>query len=362
MKRFRRSRRLILPSLAILLTGLYQMLEPNPAVDRWFTSGISRWSLTRLSDLSNQVGFSIAEYFVGAMVVILIGLTAGLVIALWRRHNRTRAFYRLTNTLAALLIAFLVLWGFNYKAVGPLAQSGLLPMAGSTEQLVALATDLVDQAKRERRLGGFDEVAAVEFTEDLSVSGIAAYERLALRMPDLASPTGRAKPLRSSSLFSQLGITGIFIPFTGEANYNDHQPDLLLPATILHEMAHLKGVAREEEANFLAYLAAQASEEPGIRYSGTMLALIHTVNEVALRDPARARTIRSDYSEGMKLDLSVQRAYWAGFSGPAREWGEELNDSYLRANGQTAGTASYSNMVAYLLAWQAGNCTDQLTN
>lgn len=355
-------RRLILPILAMVLTGFYLLLEPNPAVDRWFTNGISRWSLTRLSQLSSRVSFSVAEYFMGGMAVILISLTLGLILALWRHQNRGRAAFRLANTLAALLIAFLLLWGFNYKAMGVPAQTGLLPMEGSTDQLADLAKDLVDQAKRERRFGGFGDAVSVEFNGDLSAGGIAAYERLALSLPALAGPMGRAKPLRSSAQFSQLGITGIFIPFTGEANYNDHQPDLLLPATILHEMAHLKGVAREEEANFMAYLASQASEEPGIRYSGTMLALIHTVNELALRDTAAARAIRSSYSEGMKLDLSVQRTYWDGFSGPVRDWGEELNDSYLKANGQKAGTASYSNMVSYLLALRAEQQLIQLTN
>ena len=61
---------------------------------------------------------------------------------------------------------------------------------------------------------------------------------------------------------------GFFFPFTGEANLNVDSPECLLPATIAHELAHVRGVAPEQTANFVAILACDTSGDPLYAYSG----------------------------------------------------------------------------------------------
>ena len=65
----------------------------------------------------------------------------------------------------------------------------------------------------------------------------------------------KAKPIFNSNLLCYTGITGIYSPFTGEANVNISSPDIYIPFTTLHEMAHQRGYASEDEANFLVYIA-----------------------------------------------------------------------------------------------------------
>ncbi len=57
-------------------------------------------------------------------------------------------------------------------------------------------------------------------------------------------------------LGNYLGFTGYYNPFTGEAQVNTTVPQFLLPNIALHEMGHQIGYAKEDEANFSAYLAA----------------------------------------------------------------------------------------------------------
>ena len=77
----------------------------------------------------------------------------------------------------------------------------------------------------------------------------------------------------------------MFSPFTIEANYNQDIPDYEIPYTVCHELAHLKGWIREDEAGFIAYLACRESQEPALQYSGTLNALSYAMSAFVQRGP-----------------------------------------------------------------------------
>src|SRR5262249_13807619 len=81
------------------------------------------------------------------------------------------------------------------------------------------------------------------------------------------------KQLVLSSLATWAGITGFYIPFTGEVTFNPDVPAFDLPMAIAHHKAHQRGYAREDEANFIGYLVCINSTEPYVRYSGYLFGL-----------------------------------------------------------------------------------------
>ena len=117
--------------------------------------------------------------------------------------------------------------------------------------------------------GGFDKVR-----EKASLG----FDQAAKIYPELGGRFGKAKPIFLSSKMSYTGISGIYFPFTGEANVNVDIPHSLLPATTCHEMAHQRGFAREDEANYIAWITCSSNDNPEFKYSGTLLALIHSMN------------------------------------------------------------------------------------
>lgn len=343
-------KRSVLPLLAVLLVVLYRFMEPSELVDLYFTRGISKFLLRGLSGVSGLVPFSAAEF----MAIFLVGMLAMQVIkflvALVTGDLRSQSFFKMINSVAILVIAFLLIWGFNYRAMGVQSAFGLEPIQGDQIQLEALSTALALEAGLERSKI-LAEDTLFTFTGDFHEASTRAYEEMGKTYPAFREPTGRAKPLMSSQFFSRMGISGIFFPYTGEANYNAHQPMLLLPSVVLHELAHLKGIAREEEANFIAYVASRYSPDPAVRYSGSMLALINTQNRLYGMDQDAHGRVRSLYSAGMALDIQEHNRYWSEFKGPVRETATQVNDSYLKANGQIQGVESYEDMVSYLLAY-----------
>jgi hypothetical protein len=85
----------------------------------------------------------------------------------------------------------------------------------------------------------------------------AGFATAAQGYPVLAGRCARPKPALSSPVLSWLGITGIYSPFTAEPNVNMNVPDPDLPFTASHELAHARGFAREDEANYLGSLACR---------------------------------------------------------------------------------------------------------
>ena len=150
---------------------------------------------------------------------------------------------------------------------------------------------------------------------------------------------------------SYAGISGIFIPFTNEANVNIDQPSLLLLASAAHESAHQLGIAKEDEANFASYLVGTKSNSADLCYSATMLALINCTNKLYEADSDAYFEVYSLYGDGIKRDLADYNKYWKQFEGPVEETFENLNDSYLQFNNQESGVKSYGEMVDLVIAY-----------
>jgi len=97
------------------------------------------------------------------------------------------------------------------------------------------------------------------------------YEYSKLNSDYFFSYSATPKPMYLLSwLYSQLQISGVSFPITGEPSFNIQTPSCDLPFTIAHEIAHTKGVMREQDANLVAAYICLNSENAYLRYSGYM--------------------------------------------------------------------------------------------
>ena len=176
------------------------------------------------------------------------------------------------------------------------------------------------------------------------------YREAAAIYTVLAGHPARAKPLLASRLFSYLGITGIFFPWTGEPNVNADVPDPDLPFAISHEMAHAKGFAREDEAGYVGYLACRFHPDPDFRYSGVLAASIYALNALASADPLAHREVAGRRSAAVRRDLKALQDWCDRYRGRLSRASRRVNDAYRRAQGQEQGVRSYGRMVDLLIA------------
>lgn len=304
--------------------------------------------------------FSVVEFVLYALIlgVLLLVVTQGIRMIAGRIPVA-----RFLNAILSLLIAFgvlfnmmYVLWGYNYSRPALAELLELDVHERSVEELEGLCLSLSKAANDIR--ANVSEDAHGVFTlpyymtlADCFHKSAQAYRVLGERYPIFSFVPAEAKYVTASEAMSWAGIAGIYVPFTAESNVNVHQPMLLLPVSAAHENAHAVGIAPENEANFVGFLACMHSADATLQYSGIMLALINSGNALNRSDEAAYSRLLATYSDGMLRDIRHYNAYWKAYEGPVEEAVTEMNDNYLKHNQQESGVQSYGEMVDLLLAW-----------
>ena len=246
---------------------------------------------------------------------------------------------------------FCLLWGVYYYGDDFLAKSGLKSEAISGEdlELVTLyfAAQVNDLAPRVPRDG--EGCCASDRTELLARSP-ALFRAVTEDFPCLAGPEVPAKRMFFSRIMSIIDFTGFFCPFTGEANVNADFPVGLFASTVAHELSHQRGVAKEQEANFVAVLASLASGDTEYGYSACLLAYVHLGNALASVRPEAYRMIYAGLDAGAQADLRASSEYWAHFESPVQTVTDAVYEGFLQSYDQKLGMRSY------------GACVDLLVN
>lgn len=325
-----------------------------------FAKHIYKWISQFISIITGFLPFSLAEIIIIAIpAIILVILTRFIIIIAMNKGNRlNRLLKGLLNILctgSVVLFLFTMMGGLNYYRYSFGQYSNLEVRESSIDELFELTKGLVLQANGLREiLPNTDEEGIYRLSMshgELAKLADQAFDLLSSEYPILKGYYGSPKPVIFSEAMSATEITGIFIPFTMEANINVDVPDYTIAATMFHELAHQRGFMREDEANFIAYLAGMKSGHPELQYSSTMLALITAGNALYNQDTDRFFQIRDLYSEGVLIDIRDNSAYWQQFENTAvSAMSNRINDTYLKANAQTDGVKSYGRMLDLLLA------------
>lgn len=304
---------------------------------------------------------SVAEIAVFvAPILVLVMVILGIVHIVRSPGNRLyaglKAFVVEPSLIASiLLLIFMVNCGVNYGRLPFADACGLEVRESSTAELQALCLDLIDSANKLRESLPEDENGVMQLSGSVKETGETArqaFEVLSKSFPTLPEGYGTPKAVMASRGMSYLNITGIFFPFTMEANVNVDVVDYNIPFTMCHELTHLRGYMREDEANFVAYLACLASMDKDFNYSGALSAFIYSINALEQADPERAATVYPHISDAVWRDLNANTAYWQQFETPLAEVSSNVNSAYLQANGTEDGVQSYGRMVDLLLAWR----------
>lgn len=360
-------RMLFLPLGAVALaTTAYARHHPD-----WTEQAYSQAAYPALSSvvgfLPSLARFSVAEWVVALFLLFCAGYLGFYVRKLVvGRGERLMVAYRAAMGAAAICCTvyflFTALCGLNYywhtfaEHAGYDVEEAGVDAAQRQEELVALAASLADELGRTRAQLGDDadlfDVQPGQF-ERYARESVEAVRKLAEQYPALERPLySPPKPVIASKLLSYANIGGMFFPFTMESNINVDNPLFVIPWTMAHELAHQCGFMREDEANFIAYLACRQSDDALMRYSGYVLAYDNAISALRRVDPEAASAISLGLSAAVQRDLAGRAQHWAKYEGPVQNVSNAANDTYLKANDQADGMQSYGRMVDLLLAEQ----------
>jgi hypothetical protein len=314
-------------------------------VEQWYSTGIYPAIQQILTPISNLVPFALLDVLlVLALCTAVIMLLRGFLQA--RRKKAWRpiliTFVQLAATGAVIYLAFLAVWGLNYRRV-PMVARLVLDRAASPEAILELGRTAV------RQLNALHSSAHAEGwrTSPWRERRLRdAFAEVLVRLSDAAPAVpGRLKSSFLGPYFRWTTVDGMINPFGLEAIAN---PDLLpfeQPFVAAHEWAHLAGYADESEASFVGFLTCVRAAAPAA-YSGWLFLHWQINSEVSAAD---RRELAAALQEGPRRDLAaIAERLRSGEVPLLRDAGWRVYDQYLKANRVEEGVRSYGLVLTLL--------------
>ena len=344
---------------ALIAVALYGILPLFPTFTEYvITRGLFRLVAFPAEWLLSLLPFSVTECAVVLGVPALLVLAGFWLVRFIRRPHKKRMLEQtarcLVAWLSAALLVFMIMDGAHFSRQ-PLED--LLDLPDNTytaDDLYTVTAEIARQATTARAQLPEDENGCVMLSASLGDILLAAndvYAPLRETYPFLRTGTWHIKPVALSRLWSYTGYTGVYCPWLGEASVNVDVPPCDLGHAAAHELAHTMGFAKEDECNFLAWLACAEGGQPDYTYSGHLAAFIYCSNALYKADKQLFQQAYALCSDGMRRDLTARRIYWRSFTGNVMTTSQQVNDAFIKANGVESGVLSYDNMVEWMLRY-----------
>ena len=310
-----------------------------------------------LAEWSGSVDFLLWQFLAIALAVVIL---ASLVAVIATKKSLIAWGGWILSAFAFIYLLHTMLWGLNYYA-GPLSEDIRMETAQYTIDELAEATEYYrDRANTLSSRVNRDSSGSLSYPDFHALADRAGqgFQRLVYNrsFPIFAGSTLPVKELGWADMYTSMGITGVTFGITGEAAVNPQIPDVLLPFTMCHEMAHRMCIASERDANFAAFLACSVHPDLEYEYSAYFMAFRYCYNALASVKTVAAQQfaadLRDDISSHLQKDLDDYNNFFQSHQdASATEIANTANDTYLRTSGEKAGIASYSQVCDLLVNW-----------
>ena len=347
---------IVIYAISVLCALLYVAFLLSPKFSDFFNQNISPFIRVPLATLTGWIPFSLAELlllFSPFAVVALVVLGIKKYSSSWRHV----AVYCLTIlSLAAYVFSTFTL-GFvpAYRGSTLDKKMGLDKQPVSAEELYITAQIVVEELNALKNKINFSESADFSIMpygyDELNEKLLEAYEKVSEEYDFVNTFDSRVKRVMLSEPMTYTHISGVYTFFTGEANLNTNFPDYTLPFTAAHELAHQRGIAREDEANFVAFLVCISSDDDYIRYSGYLNLYEYLAGPLSRANQDYYATIYYAMPENIILEMRAYSKFFDKYrENIVEKVSESVNNSFLTING-TEGTKSYGMVVDLAVAY-----------
>lgn len=341
--------------LLVLSAGLMVLSVQAPDFAEWYSQNIYPVLVSAIGRLTGLLPFSLAEICLYLLLAALILSLICLCIGIARKGEAGRRLFAWFScaVLAVSILAFLYTagCGVNYHRKTFSSEEGIIASDYTAEELQEICIRLTEEVNSRAGKVSRDSSGVMILSAPEGEGAVEAMEKLAETYSSLQGYYPLPKKAAISELLSYQGLTGVYSPFTIEANYNGDMTPYNIPFTTCHELSHLRGFMEEKEANFIAFLACIGSDRTDFQYSGYLSGWTYCMNALYRADPEEWRDTRILLDEKAEVDVSANSQFWNSYEGVISETADRINDTYLRANGQADGVRSYDRMVDLIMAY-----------
>lgn len=344
--------------MTVFIVGLNIMFRVSPVFAHNYSTKIFDHTTRFISAAMSVFPFSVIEFLCyGALITVIFCIVRLIVFFI---NNRPIFFYKLKRcalNLACIVMICLLIFTLNdfvlYNRMSFTACAYINMEEHSKKELAGLFKILAKDANSySYEVSRDSDGTFVTGNTDLNEVAKAAMKSLKTDYPFMPSYYPDAKPVMSSQIMTYTFTQGFYSPLTLEANYNKNMPDVDIPHTICHELAHIGGFIHEDEANFIGYLACIRSENAAFVYSGTISMLTYVMNSMYdAFGPEEYYNYTDLLNDSVKHDISDESQYWSRHKTSIAEISNAYNDAYIKFNGDDEGDKRYGMVVDLLLEY-----------
>lgn len=339
--------------LLIISAVLMILAAQHPDFAEWYSENIYPLIVTSIGRLWGILPFSASELGLYILIAAFL-LSLGVMVKNAIKSKREAWGSWLSGVLLAVgILAFLytACCGINYHRRPFSEEEGIVTYQYSVQELKDICLWLTEEVNALSGKVDRDSSGVMVLEASEGEGAVEAMQSLAEEFPTLDGYYPQPKELLVSEILSYQGLTGVYSPFTAEANYNGDMTAYNIPFTTCHELSHLRGFMQEEEANFIAFLACIESERADFRYSGYLSGWVYCMNALYRADYESWQEVRQLLAGEAEPDLAANSAFWDAHEGRISEMSGRINDTYLKVNGQADGVQSYNRMVDLIVAY-----------
>lgn len=310
---------------------------------QWYGECIYPIFVQTIGRICSFFPFSVVEFLLYGLILYIVG-------SLCKRISFKKILSDVVVIALSLLLLYTLTCGINYFR-NPFSEvSGITIGKHNEEELRELCEYLVEEINRTSRQLERDEEGIALCDANLHQEAQKAMQNLSEKYPVLGGYYPNPKPIFISEILTYQYIMGIYSPFTLEANYNADMIPYELPYSICHELSHLKGFMREDEAGFIAYLACHYSDSVFFQYSGAMEAFSYAIGSYYnVAGYKKYKEVLEQLEQEVIAEIQVKNDWWEQYNTVVQEVSSQVNDAYLKVNDQEDGIQSYGRMVDLLL-------------
>lgn len=343
--------------IAAITIGLQQLAKRYTMLIDMFYPYLTRTVQSFLATWSGGVDFTIWQTLA---VLAIVALLVVIVLSIVFKWNFFQWVGWVLTAVSLVWMLHTGIYGLNYYA-GPLADDIRLTVSEYSEDDLENATiyfrdkanALASELSREEN----GDLIYPEF-EALAQQAGNGFHNLTYQKSGsvFAGSTQPVKKLAWADMYSSMGILGITMPITGESAVNPQIPQVALPFTMCHEMAHRMCIASEEDSNFAAFLSCLANESKEFQYSAYYMAFRYCysamVDSGSEKVAAAAARIATEVNAFLRYDLqSYNKFFSSNRDNTASNIASMANDTYIKVSGDKEGITSYSNVANLLVNW-----------
>lgn len=337
---------------------ILQLLRQSAYVREYiFSRGISRWLLYLLSRYSNLFPFSITEltlYLAIVFVLIFIVKTIKSLKKVDGKRDYTYLCGFVTFAIITTLsinVLFLTLFTMSYERDSAIPQLNLPEATADAETVSAAAIYFANKAEALEDNFEIDENGNVvsPYTFD-EIAELILVEYQQFDSDFFSQFETYPKQLAFGFINSYAGFTGYYSPFFAESNVNTYSPVVSQPVTMAHELAHSKGIMRENEANFFAYYVLANAEDEYLQYCGyVVIAQILLSESYDSNNTEIYANVLGEFSETTIKVINSKYYFWQDYDTIFDDIGDWFNNLYLTSSGITSGSKSYGETANILV-------------